>query len=117
MGKVLAFAAAALLLSACAGQPLATCARRDFTPDESEEAQKALAERTAAAQAKGRAKLHYWMGMDPGYPSQPERRVALRRLENAVKCFEYGYYEEAMAEFEKAAEATPEAKRTLSSTN
>ena len=113
MTRSLAFAAAALLLSACAGQPLARCGRRDFTPDESEDAQKALAARTVAAQAKGREKLHYWMGMDPGYPSEPERLNAQKRYQNAVKCFEYGYYDEAMAAFEKAAEATPEIRNVL----
>ena len=113
MTKGLALAAVALLTCACAGQPLARCERRDFTPDETEEAQKALAERVSAASTRGRKKLHYWMGLDPGYPSEPERLNANKRHLNGMKCFEYGYYDEALAEFEKSAEATPESKAAL----
>ena len=38
---------------------------------------------------------------------------AEKRYLNGMKCLVYGYYDEAMAEFEKAAEAIPESRGSL----
>ena len=113
MKTCLAAVFVALLACACASEPLARCDKREFAPDETEDAQKALAERVTAARKRGQEKLHYWMGLDPGYPNEPQRLNAEKRRLNGDKCFAYGYYDEALAEFEKAAEASPENKGPL----
>ncbi len=98
------FAAVALLLSACAGTPLARCEKREFEAATTEEADKALTERMNAAQARGFERWVAHKRIDPDFPSEPERMNAQKRYLNAQRCYQYGYYDEAMAEFELAAE-------------
>lgn len=99
-------AAALPLLGSCASEPLARCERRDFTPNETEEVQKALAARIHAAEARGRETWTARKRLDPDYPSESEARAGDRRRANAVLCFQYGYYDEAEGEAEKAAAAS-----------
>lgn len=98
-------AGAVLLLGACASDPLASCAKRDFTANETEDVQKALAGRIKAAEARGRETWTARKRLDPDYPSEAEARAGDRRRANAVRCFQYGYYDEAEGEAEKAAAA------------
>lgn len=109
--------AAAFLLSACAGAPLAKCDRRDFTPATTEEAEKALAERMSAAKARGFERWVARKRIDPDFPSEPERLNAQKRQANAEKCLQYGYYDEAMTEFELAGEALSKSTSALGSKN
>jgi hypothetical protein len=112
---VLRLAAAALLLSACAGTPLARCDKREFEPATTEEADKALTERMNAAQARGFERWVARKRVDPDFPSEPERMNAQKRYANAQRCYQYGYYDEAMAEFELAAETLSKSGSALGS--
>ena len=103
--RALVLAASVMLLGACASEPFASCAKRDFTANETEDVQKALAARMAAAETRGRETWTARKRLDPEYPSESEARAGDRRRANAALCFQYGYYDEAEAETEKAAAA------------
>ena len=102
--RAVAFAAASLLLAYCASAPPAhRCEKRDFEPATTEDAEKALAERVAAARARGRERWIASKRLDPDFPSEPERLVARRVLAHAETCYRYGWYDEAVDEYETAA--------------
>lgn len=110
---MLRLAAVALLLSGCASVPLARCGKRDFTPTATEEVEKALAERVAAAKARGFERWVARKRLDPDFPSLPERLDAQKRQANADACYQYGYYDEAMSEYELAAEVLSKTSSAL----
>jgi hypothetical protein len=106
-----ALLAGLLLLGGCAAETVRTCPKRDFTPDASEDAAKALEERAAAARAKGRERFFERKRIDPDFPSEPERRIGERHERAGEDCWRSGWYDDALLELEAAASYLPPPRR------